>query len=1006
MSLPGLLLALALAALIAVEADEQLASAADASARQIEVGQNHACVLEADGRVTCWGEDAAGQVSDWGKWRYRSQRFSQVSAGSFFTCGILTNGSVMCWGYPEKDNGAHRENDNRDWDVWAANPDASYTGWVNTPPSTVKFKPGSLSVGNYHACAIETNGKLACWGKAGDARLVIPDDSGVAITDWTMVEAGFANACAIREGGSVVCFGRQSHNRSAGPAGAGPFVDVTLALYNGCALAADGSVECWGGHSAYETFVHPQDPDQRAVNTQINTAPAGVKFTAIEMSTTELYGCGLAEDGAVHCWGWKLAYPAQTTAPAGSFASISVGSWASCALDADNYLTCWGIDDGDLFTPPEGTFRQTDGGDGFGCALKSDGAIDCWGGLNGWKQLDAPDTGTFTLVSSGNVHACALKSDGTAACWGGVHPAGTSNAGQTIPAAVAPTSTFTTLDAGPDLTCGVRTDGTLQCWGATTHNRQDVPTAVGGFSRVAVGYSHVCAIRSSDQGVECWGEELFFDREGDRTPDDIGGKGNHTTTIPPAGTHRYTDITAGDSHTCAIRDDKKAVCWGYHADSRYAVPGSDDDPQGFGSINYVDIATGGNPNCAIRESDGSLSCWNHEKSQYLPSREILAMTGFKNLGAGTRHMCGIDSGDGLVCWGAAGVRPFPSQFSRPPPTPTPTAAPTEPAMVTNVRVRSKETLAVVSWEALEGADGYTVQWTRTTRGEINWTRASSQDVSGTSTTVRRLREGTDYAFRVKATNVGTWSATVPATTEGDQDDGVSPFPTPTPTPTMTPTPTPVATPIPPTTMIATSTATTLMSSDGTVTLDLPAGSRSAPYQVNLETETGCAYAGAMTDVTFTCVTVKIFDSEDMLETGVQLDTPATLTFQLSAEQVKALGGEFLLGKLHEMGGLMVLTRASADDPWTAVPATLTVNDDTGGATLSASISSFSSFTTVAVQATYDAVQEMYGHLLPRDTLTPPTGGPSVPGVALLALLLGSVVLLAAGWTLTARRSGA
>ena len=59
-----------------------------------------------------------------------------------------------------------------------------------------------------------------------------------------------------------------------------------------------------------------------------------------------------------------------------------------------------------------------------------------------------------------------------------------------------------------------------------------------------------------------------------------------------------------------------------------------------------------------------------------------------------------------------------------------------------------------------------------------------------------------------------------------------------------------------------------------------------------------------------------------------------------------------------------------------------------------------------MQATFDAVQEMYGDLLPRDTLTPPTGGPSLPGVALLALLLGSVALLTAGWIMTARRSGA
>ena len=318
--------------------------------------------------------------------------------------------------------------------------------------------------------------------------------------------------------------------------------------------------------------------------------------------------------------------------------------------------------------------------------------------------------------------------------------------------------------------------------------------------------------------------------------------------------------------------------------------------------------------------------------------------------------------------------------------------------VTNVRVRPKTTLAVVSWDALEGADGYRVQWKY---GGRDWSEDRQQEVSSTATTLRRLRPGTEYTVRVSAANAGAWSAPVTVTTEDPEDDeGASPFATMTPTPAVPP-----ATPIPPTEMIATSTATTLMSADGHVTLEFPAGSRSDPYQVNFESETGCTYAGAKADVSLPCVTVLIFDSEDMLEMGVELEAPATLTFHLTAEQVEALGGEFLLAKLHEMGGLMVLTRGTADDEWTSVPATLAIDDETGGATLTASISSFSTFTAVVVQAAFDAVQEMYGDLLPRDTLTPPTGGPSLPGVALLALLLGSVALLTAGWIMTARRSG-
>ncbi len=653
-ALLGLLLALILFAAAELGANPQPASAAT-DLRQIEVGGSHACALDRSGRVTCWGDDAGGKVSDWGRARYRNQRFSQVSAGNFLTCGIKTNGSVMCWGYPENEDGTNRETTNEDWDTWTARAtQTGYTGWVNTPPESVKFKAGSLSVGNYHACAIKTDGVMACWGKAGSDRLVIPTDGGAAITDWLMVEAGHAHNCGIRgsnlsDGGSVQCWGRASSNRIAGPSGSGPFIDVTLATFNGCALAKSGSVECWGGHSSLA-----------AHNPTINTAPTGVTFTSIEMPTgaSNFHTCGLADDGRIYCWGivTAAAHIPRTAPPGGSFASISIGETNSCAVDSGNYLTCWGDQNNALFTPPSGQFKQTDGGADFSCAIRTNDTVVCWGGLG--YAADYPRTGTFKKIAVGNVHACGIKADDTVQCWGGVQSAGPPVV--RLAYANPPSGTFKDISAGIDLTCGVKTDGTLECWGATTHNRQTEPT--GTFDRVAVGATHVCAIKSGDKSIECWGEAVFFDRDGDGTPDDIGGKGNHTSTTPPSGAHRYIDITTGEGHTCAIREDKKAVCWGYHADGRYAVPGWGSDPQGFGNVNYADIATGGNPNCAIRESGGRLDCWNTEKSQYLPSAEIQAMSGFKSLGAGSSHMCAIGSGNGLVCWGAATVIPYPSAY--------------------------------------------------------------------------------------------------------------------------------------------------------------------------------------------------------------------------------------------------------------------------------------------------------------------------------------------------------
>ena len=77
-----------------------------------------------------------------------------------------------------------------------------------------------------------------------------------------------------------------------------------------------------------------------------------------------------------------------------------------------------------------------------------------------------------------------------------------------------------------------------------------------------------------------------------------------------------------------------------------------------------------------------------------------------------------------------------------------------PIVVENVKVTTKETLAVVTWDALTGATGYTVEWTgNVTRGAANWARFGSMTTDRTSATIRRLVPGSDYAFRVRATNL-------------------------------------------------------------------------------------------------------------------------------------------------------------------------------------------------------------------------------------------------------------
>ena len=61
------------------------------------------------------------------------------------------------------------------------------------------------------------------------------------------------------------------------------------------------------------------------------------------------------------------------------------------------------------------------------------------------------------------------------------------------------------------------------------------------FVAIDSGYAHTCALRDDGSAV-CWGSDL---------------DGNSS---PPDG--RFTAISSGSLHTCALREDGSAVCWG------------------------------------------------------------------------------------------------------------------------------------------------------------------------------------------------------------------------------------------------------------------------------------------------------------------------------------------------------------------------------------------------------------------------------------------------------------
>ena len=119
------------------------------------------------------------------------------------------------------------------------------------------------------------------------------------------------------------------------------------------------------------------------------------------------------------------------------------------------------------------------------------------------------------------------------------------------------------------------------------------------------------------------------------------------TGYPPTDV-TFTQITAGKTHACGLRENGTALCWGR-------------DHQDMGSLDaptqtaFRQISAGLHFTCGLRQ-DATIACWGNDAAgQASPPQGS-----FSEIAAGASHACAIpisqDAPPELVCWGA----PFPN----------------------------------------------------------------------------------------------------------------------------------------------------------------------------------------------------------------------------------------------------------------------------------------------------------------------------------------------------------
>lgn len=247
---------------------------------------------------------------------------------------------------------------------------------------------------------------------------------------------------------------------------------------------------------------------------------------------------------------------------------------------------------------------------------------------------------------------------------------------------------LTDIAAGYYATCGLAPGGAAYCWGngrqgqlgfAPVEECSSIPgedpcahtprRVAGGhtFTQIAAGGAHFCALTSPGE-VYCWGDDRF----GQLGTLDTAAICGLTVPGPCARTPQLaymptpaTEVSAGDSHTCAIVD--ASYCWGYGSSGQLGLGSNANSPQPrvtAGGMLFRSIAVGGSTSCGIAAADSVTYCWgnNHlgqlgdstRTARTIP-QPVADTTRFVALAVGTAHTCGITPQGNALCWGAAGL---------------------------------------------------------------------------------------------------------------------------------------------------------------------------------------------------------------------------------------------------------------------------------------------------------------------------------------------------------------
>jgi len=612
----------------------------------INAGAYHSLALRSNGTVWAWGNNGNGQLGD----NTTTQRTSPVQVKGLNNSGFLTGIATISTG---NSHSLALKNDGTVW-AWGWNINGQLgdgTTTQRTTPVQVSTLTSvtDISAGGGHNLAIKNDGTVWAWGanssgqlgdntttqKTSPVQVKGLNNSGF-LTDVTDISAG-SHSLAVKSDGTAWAWGPNAYGQLGDstttqrntPVQVNNLTDVTTIsafIEHSLAVKSDDTIWAWGYNGSGQLGIG---------NTTNSNTPKLVDSLAALMSSSPPvqiaagvnHSLVLLDNGTVWAWGRNnsgqvgngTTTNSASLARAGSLTdiiAISAGDSHSLALKSDGTVWAWGSNSsGQLGVNTYFTVINTpiqvsnltgiiaiSAGNNHSLALKSDGTVWAWG-YNGYGQLGNSTTNSsstpvqvkssllgisnltgITAISAGASYSLALKNDGTVWSWGNNNYGQLGNGSNTqrnYAVQVSNLSGITAISAGGGHSLALKNDNTVWAWGyngggqlgnGSTSNSYTPVQVKGlnnsgfltGITTISAGGSHSLALKS-DGTVWAWGYN-YYGQLGDGNGGDWSDYSYTPVQVKGLNGSGFltgiTAISAGNNHNLTLKSDSTAWAWG------------------------------------------------------------------------------------------------------------------------------------------------------------------------------------------------------------------------------------------------------------------------------------------------------------------------------------------------------------------------------------------------------------------------------------------------------------